>query len=231
MLDCKKKKKPTPKKKPMFSLNITLEKIAESLTLEEAIKVIQIVHERNEYEKYEHATESSNESSPCDYSSQRLLPVNKYFKTNNTIDHDYFFKKCNDLVFNKGFTTFTWYNGRCPLCQRNYSHECCASCKQEKKNCHCKYCCALVYPSTYAPDGTVATWAKCPYYTDDINLQNDHMKSCKGTITEDLVITFLKVEKHPYKENAIITTPMFIDLNKHQCKTCNRIHSPKNECY
>ena len=216
----------------MCSLNIRLEDLAASLTTEDVLKLSQMILEKTKSEKKDGTTSTSSSDTMTDQPS--MLPdgyiyIRDYLNTHETIEPIYFFKKCNDLVYNHGFTRFRWNYGTCPLCARDYPHECCASCKRESTNCRCVYRCALAYPSTYTPRGDVMTWAKCTFYanTNDEKSMREHMRVCEGTITRDLKITFLKVRYHPQKYDAIETKPETFDLNKHRCKICNKIHDPQ----
>ncbi|CAG8841467.1 36024_t:CDS:2, partial [Racocetra persica] len=162
-----------------------------------AVEILKIVYERDD-----NKTTLTNRLKI----GSNFIPIKEYIKSNNTIEPWYFYEKCNDFNFNEGFTTFKCQHGTCPICYQEALHECCVSCKQNIEYCKCIYRCALAYPSTFSLDGSVATWAKCPFYCTKYNEEtfNEHLTSCQGVITEKLKIVFLKVEN--VVKNVIVYT-------------------------
>lgn len=221
--------------KKMSSVNIDLKELAKCITVKDIFELLRIVCEENKAS--EHNSESESSLSVNSFylrePSRKFIRIRDYLKENNTIEPRYFYERCNDLYYNQGYTRFEWkYNKICPRCLRIGSHRCCASCKETVETCKCVFRCALAYPSTFTRSGEVATWAKCSFFSDktDEKAFQDHLGCCEGTISTDLKITFLKVTEHPSIDNAIITIPKFIDLNRELCENCNRIHRKTETC-
>ena len=194
-----------------------------SLTCDEIVQIIQYIFQK----KNEIETAGKQPELP-----RGFMLMRDFIKKYDIIDPCFFYGKCNDLWYNQGFTTHLCQSGVCPLCGRDYYHRCCASCKRTVDECRCRYRCALAYPSTYSVNGKVATWAKCTFHadSDDEMTMKRHMEECSGTIREDLTITFLKTGPHPSKAYATITVPELIELSKHRCEDCRRIHDPNEQC-
>ncbi|CAG8824310.1 17940_t:CDS:2, partial [Racocetra persica] len=162
---------------------MNLQKIADLLTLKDAVEILKIVYERDDIK-----TTLTNRLKI----GSNFIPIKEYIKSSNTIEPWYFYEKCNDFNFNEGFTTFKCQHGTCPICGQEALHECCVS----------------SYPSTFSPDGSVATWAKCPFYCTEYNEEtfNEHLTSCQGVITEELRIIFLKVEAYVLMSGDVVNS-------------------------
>ncbi|CAG8841295.1 11154_t:CDS:2, partial [Racocetra persica] len=123
---------------------MNLQKIADLLTLKDAVEILKIVYKRDDIK-----TTLTNRVKI----GSNFIPIKEYIKSNNKIEPWYFYKKCNDFNFNRGFTTFKCQYGTCPICGHEALHECCVS------------------------YGSIATWAKCPFYCTEYNEEtfNEHL--------------------------------------------------------
>ncbi|CAG8831518.1 5404_t:CDS:1, partial [Cetraspora pellucida] len=94
--------------------------------------------------------------------------------------YDIFIKKLNELNSVKTFTDYKYplNGGTCWNCKRiGYSHSCCVACKQKLEQCDCKFICGLTYPTQYDKYGRPCQFAKCRYFTNDLNKV---IHQCKG---------------------------------------------------
>ncbi|CAG8786744.1 15794_t:CDS:2 [Cetraspora pellucida] len=94
--------------------------------------------------------------------------------------YDIFIKKLNELDSVKTFTDYKYplNKGVCWNCKRiGFSHTCCVACKQEFEQCDCKFICGLTYPTQYDKCGRQCQFAKCRYFTNNLNKVIHH---CKG---------------------------------------------------
>ncbi|CAG8788595.1 20616_t:CDS:2, partial [Cetraspora pellucida] len=104
--------------------------------------------------------------------------------------YDIFIKKLNELDSVKTFTNYKYplNRGACWNCERiGFSYTCCVACKQKFEQCDCKFICELIYLTQYNKCGHPCQFAKCRYFTNDLN---NVIHQCKGKI--ELLHTLLQ---------------------------------------